>query len=214
MDQKAKVYFEKSVIKYSKGDVTALLNSNLDCAGPLLAVTLNGIDNLGGVCYGFSLEVRKRSIDIMKEEMGIPEALAKFLYEAVRCGIVHQGMPKMGVKYFVGYDRLDEHEIFYVGPDGYITMIVTEFAYRYIDTIDRIASEPEKHIKFYPRYKEGKKETLKNIYNEAKVHINRDIESYSRALHDADEKERLDRGESSAAYTGDMQFSMDLPPEE
>ncbi|MCK4823701.1 hypothetical protein KA005_48560 [bacterium] len=214
MDQKAKAYFEKSAIKYSKGDVIALLDSRLPCAGPLLTTTLNGIDNLGGMCYGFDQKVGDRSVKTMIKKMEIPQALAEFLYEAVRCGIVHQGMPKMGVKYFVGYDRLEEHEIFYNGPDGYITMIVTEFAYRYLDTIEKIASEPEKHINFYPAYNEERGETLKNMLDEARVHINRDIESYFLVLYNAEGKERLENGESSAAYTEDMQFSMDLPPEE
>jgi len=48
-----KEYFEKTVIKYSKTDVQRLLEAKLDCAGPLLTVIFNGIDNLGGLCYGY-----------------------------------------------------------------------------------------------------------------------------------------------------------------
>lgn len=44
MDTRTKLYFERSVIKYSRGDVEALLKSELLCAGPLLSTILNGID--------------------------------------------------------------------------------------------------------------------------------------------------------------------------
>ena len=217
MDAKAKAYFEKSAIKYSKGDVKALLDSRLPCAGPLLTTTLNGIDNLGGMCYGFNKPVGERSIKVMKEKMGFPEGVAKFLYQVIRCGIVHQGMPKMGLEFFVGYNRFAGDEIFYKKSDGYIFMNVTEFAYRYLDIIDQIARDPEMHIVYYPQHNEGKKKAFKEAFDNAKDYITRDMEDYEKAHStewEAEEKARYKRGESASAYTPDMVFSIELAPSE
>jgi len=217
MEPKAKAYFEKSAIKYSKGDVIALLHSRLSCAGPLLATTLNGIDNLGGMCYGFDQPVGDRSTKVMTEKMGFPEDVAKFLYQIIRCGIVHQGMPKMGLEFFIGYNRLDGDEIFYKKSDGYIFMNVTEFAYRYLDIIDKIARDPEIHIFDYPRYNEEKEKAFKKAFDNAKDYITRDIEDYENARlseWEAEEKARYERGESASAYTPDMVFRIELAPSE
>ena len=43
-DEKVSAYFNRSVIKYSKGDVKELLEKKLNCAGPLLQVLVNGIE--------------------------------------------------------------------------------------------------------------------------------------------------------------------------
>jgi hypothetical protein len=217
MDPKAKAYFEKSAIKYSKGDVIALLNSRLSCAGPLLTTTLNGIDNLGGMCYGFAQQVGDRSIKVMTEKMGFPEDVAKLLYEVIRCGIVHQGMPKMGLEFFVAYNRFAGDEIFYKKSDGYIFMNVTEFAYRYLDIIDKITRDPEIHIVDYPRYNEEKGKAFKKAFDNAKDYITRDIEDYEKARlsgWEAEEKARYERGESASAYTPDMVFRIELAPSE
>ena len=215
MDAKIEAYFQRSVIHYSKGDVESLLNAKLECAGPLLVTTLNGIDNLGGMCYGFHRDnVGDRIKDFITHKMHLSKSLATFLYESVRCGAVHQGMPKMGLEFFVQYDGPHEGIIFYSESDGYVILDVTQLAKRYLKTIEEIAKEPEKHINHYPQYTEKEKISLKAAFEGARKDIAKGRLIYTRRQYDDDEYERSTSGQSSAAYTGEMQFYIDLPPED
>ena len=95
MNEKTKKYFEQ-FYKYSKSDVGVLLGLDTN-AGPLLITILNGIDILGGMCYEFKKNnSTKRSIDFMKNEMGIAKPVAELLYKNIICVMEHKGMPKMG----------------------------------------------------------------------------------------------------------------------
>src|SRR3989338_9093785 len=135
-----KSFFERAIKKYSKKDVECLLEAKLNCAGPLLEVIVNGIDSLGGICYGFKRNnSENRSIQFMKEIMGMNPVLAKFLYVIVRCGVTHQSMPKIGVKYSVLYDRPTAVRgiIFSKDADRFVYVNVVELAYYYIDAIYR-----------------------------------------------------------------------------
>ena len=214
MDPKAKLYFERSVIKYSKGDVEALLKAELPCAGPLLSTIMNGIDNLGGMCYGFkSSNVGDRSRYFLHERMGLSEELAAFLYESVRCGIVHQGMPKMGLEFLVQYDSSEGSNIISRQSEKYLLLNVTALAHCYLKTIEEINAEPGKYIKYYPQYSEKQKNKLMGLFSAAKKDI--DItQIYTLRQYEVDEDERRTAGQSSAAYTGQMHYGIDLPPDD
>jgi hypothetical protein len=215
MDPRAKAYFQKSVLLYSKGDIENLLKSKLTCAGPLLATILTGIDNLGGMCYGFDgHNVGKRSTRFMTEKMGFSDALATFLYESIRCGIVHQGMPKMGLEFYVQYEGSNKGVIFYSASEKYIILNVTELAHLYLKTIEKIEAEPDKHIGHYPQYTEDKKNALKANFEDARKDIASGNLIYTRRQFENDEHKRTTTGQSSAAYTGEMQYFIDLPPED
>ena len=111
-----KGYVER-LIEYSTSDVEYLLEKFKEDvekkvrrhAGPLLMVVMNGIDAFGGILYGFrdggQRNSRKRSLKFMECRMGIPEPLAKFLYNSVRCGVTHHGMPKVRLVYQVWTDN-------------------------------------------------------------------------------------------------------------
>jgi hypothetical protein len=214
MDAKTEAYFQRSVIHYSKGDVETLLKAKLDCAGPLLVTTLNGIDNLGGMCYGFGRDnVGERIKCFLADKMHLSKSLAAFLYESVRCGEVHQGMPKMGLEFFVQYDGTHKGIIFYSESDDYIILDVTELAQCYLKAIEDIAKEPEKHIKYYPQYTDKERALLKAAFETARKDIAKGTLIYTQRQFDVDECERSTSGQSSAAYTGEMQFYIDLPPE-
>ena len=66
-------------IKYSRGDVEKLIEAKLDVAGPLLHVVLNGIDAMGGVCFGFDTGVGERSKRFMTDIMNLDASLARFI---------------------------------------------------------------------------------------------------------------------------------------
>ena len=198
MNQKTLGFFQTSVLKYSKRDVEELLEKKLNCAGPLLTIVANGIDNLGGMCYGFKKGSKDRSVDFMVHKMNMPEALAKAIYEIVRCGIVHQGMPKVGFDYGVLYDRPEKRQIYYKAGDS-ICLSVVEFAYAYLEAVDHIAMNPEKHIRHYPRLDDKSKKSFEDAIKH--------IEDYTGGCC---------YRSSLSAYGPDynLDVSIELPPEE
>lgn len=198
MQENAIAYFQRSSIRYSKGDVQELLEKELNCAGPLLAVIVNGIDSLGGMRYGFHKGSRKRSVEFMKSYMNLSEPVAEFIYMIVRNGIVHQGMPKVGFDYGVLYDRPEKRQIYYKAGDS-ICLSVVEFAYAYLEAVDHIAMNPEKHIRHYPRLDDKSKKS----FEDALKHI----EDYTGGCC---------YRSSLSAYGPDynLDVSIELPPEE
>lgn len=208
MNEDVRKYFQRSVVKYSRGDVERLIKAKLDCAGPLLIVVLNGIDNLGGMCYGFgSYNSKERSVKFMTEKMGMNESVSKFLYSIVRCGISHQGMPKIGLRFFLEYDRIDKGKIFYKRLGDFIWLNVTELAYLYIETIDEIASNVADHVLYMPLTDQDVLDT----FNEARGSIPDDIEQLAIKIGEHKktiEATKYEKGQikvvsSSSAYTPD-----------
>lgn len=206
MENNIEKYFKRSIVEYNRGDVEKLLKAKLDCAGPLLIVVLNGIDTLGGMCYGFRPgNSKERSVKFMTEKMGVAESVASFLYSVVRCGIVHQGMPKIGLTFFVWYDRIDKGNIFYKCSKNFIWLNVGELTYLYIDTVDRISKEPDKHVSFIPITGDD----ILDTFNKANEKIKDDISQLTTRISEKDNKEQrmgYNTGEikaisSSSAYT-------------
>lgn len=145
--------FDKVIMVYNKGDIEALIASKLNVAGPLLTIVLNGIDVLGGLCYGFERSGRNnsrwRSIKILDEKFNMPREIAEYIYESVRCGIVHQGQPKYITKYYVNYDNDGSNDILYRDSNCY-WLDVVEFANEYSRIIDQINIDKINLIKYEP----------------------------------------------------------------
>ena len=192
-----KDYFEKAVMKYNKGDIVQFLAAKLSCAGPLLNIIMDGIDHLGGMCYGFDTGSKKRSIVFMKEEMGLLEERAELLYSVVRCGMTHEAMPKIGMNIFVLYNRYESGKIFYIKDDGYIWLNVVELAYLYISTIDKISENLDAKISCLPEPKEINKE----LFDRARSTISDDIQSLIDKIPDEERAEKFEEGSSLAART-------------
>jgi hypothetical protein len=165
--KEGKAFFEHSVLKYSRLDVCALLEAKLDCAGPLLEVIVNGIDNLGGILYGFGPRNSKhRSVKFMKEKMSIPELLAKFLYSTVRCGVAHQGMPKIGLIYFVEYRYQEQDRIFSKDSEGNVCINIVGLAQCYLNAIDTVSADVENCTLNVPPIPLEEKKILEAAWNE------------------------------------------------
>src|SRR3989338_1602283 len=97
-----KSFFERAIKKYSKKDVECLLEAKLNCAGPLFEVIVNGIDSLGGICYGFKRNnSENRSIQFMKEIMGMNPVLSK---DADR--FVYVNVVELAYYYIEAIDRI------------------------------------------------------------------------------------------------------------
>ena len=180
MTSEVKEYFERVALKYSRSDVEHLLRTKAPCAAPLLAVTANGIDLIGGMCFGFKSPEgkdngKRRSVDFMVKYMGVDSNVATVLYTSVRCGIVHQGMPKFGFMYFVDHERPKKDRIVY--RDGsFIWLNVTEFAHSYLSALSAIEADPSKHVQHLP----PPRTTDEHDFLSAFASIADEIEDYNR----------------------------------
>lgn len=174
MNSTAQKYFEKAILQYNKGDIEKILDARIKCAGPLLHTVLHGIDTMGGICYGFDKGSSVRSVDYMKTYMNISPQLSAFIYSSIRCGLTHEGMPRMGLKFYAHYDRLEKAIIFssYTGDD-YIYLNVVEFAYIYLDSIQNIFHSANILVKFEPK----PKSVDLRLFKDAKQEVDKDIDS-------------------------------------
>ena len=202
--EEIKAYFDKAVMKYSRGDVLQLLDAKLTCAGPLLNIVMDGIDNLGGMCYGFDSNIgsERRSVDFMNKEMGLPIEQAEFIYTVVRCGMTHEAMPKIGINIFVLYTRYEPRKTFYIKNDGYIWMNVVEFAYLYLKVIDKISKDWISKLSCFPQ----PKDTNKELFDRAKGTISDNIESLAKKVPAHERAEKFEEGSSLAACTPENTF--------
>lgn len=170
MDNQTKNYF-KLFYDWSTKDIKECLKLKSN-AGPVLVMVVNGIDILGGMCYGFKKDNSKeRSIKFMKNKMGVAKPVAQLLYENIRCGMIHQGAPKgtpeMGVEFYIQQDDdITNKEKFFCKniEKNYLRLNVSAFAFLYIDTINKIDSDIEEHIHYNPLPKtEEEKKKLKDM---------------------------------------------------
>jgi hypothetical protein len=154
MDNKLKEYI-KAIVTYSKSDIETLLEKKINVAGPFIAAVVINIDALGGCYYGFKdpnghSNSNKRSFLFMKEKMNIPNQLAAFLYKDVRCGIIHEGLPKQSVAIFADYDRKDQSDFIFKDEER-IYINVIEFAFLYLKTLSKVQHEIDQNIELPER---------------------------------------------------------------
>lgn len=213
MSSESIAYFNRSVMEYNKGDVVELLSDKITCAGPLLSIIVNGIDLAGGICFGFDKGSRARSEDFMVEHMNIQKELASLLYTCVRCGVAHQGMPKVGVRFFLMPQRFMPGAILF-RDSNIIYLNVTELAYSYLGVIENIAKNPTEYELHHPPLKPADKDT----FTTALSFITNDISELCdkvAAKDRAEEEAKLARGEidqmsSLSAYLPDNTLNISL----
>jgi hypothetical protein len=207
-------FFRKAALVFSRGDITKLLAAKLTCAGPLLAVTVNGVDLMGGICFSFTKGSRERSVEYMRTYMNIDPAIATALYVGVRCGVAHQGMPKIGINFFVLDNRYQQGAIIYKGEGGHLWLNVTELAYSFLDSLEFIERDPTKHVKFCPGL--SPKDTA--TYTDAVAVVTKDIQDLCTEIGiqaEAQEHDRFERGKiseigSPSAYFPDNTLDVTL----
>ncbi len=208
-------YFRKAALKYIRGDIKELLSSsNLTCAGPLLSVTVNGIDLMGGICFSFNKGSHVRSVEYMTKYMNIDKYVANALYVGVRCGVAHQGMPKIGFNFFLLNHRYEPGNIIYKGNDGNLFLNVTELAFSFLDSLQLIEKDPQNHVHYYPPL------TIKDeeSYANAVLAVTRDIQDLCTEIGiqtEAEKQTKFERGEiseisSSSAYFPDNTLNVTL----
>lgn len=158
---KVRKYFDRVIRKYNIGDIQALLDSARDTigpvqdkAGPLLACVVNGIDTLGGMAFGFTDGSESRSVSFMRDFMGIDQTQGKMLYAIARCGLAHEGVPKLCLRFFV-HKYKSEGSILSQDRTGTIWLNVTQLARRYCNAVDRIANQNQFPLSYVPVVKPG-----------------------------------------------------------
>jgi hypothetical protein len=147
----AEAFFDKAIVKYNAGDVQYLLALPKLPAGPLLTATANGIDIMGGICWGFDAGSKPRSVRFMEEHMGLSTPVADLIYQSARCGITHEGMPKKGIEFFHQGELPRTQVVLYKETTtGLLYMNVTEFARMYLDAVEAIGKDKTSHVHYYP----------------------------------------------------------------
>ena len=132
----------------------------------------------------------------MKNMMGVTPHLATFLYVAVRCGVAHQGMPKIGLKYFVEYSRRAKGIIFYhSSSDDHIYLNIVELAYLYLDTIEKIAASIDTYLFHVPTTNAE----AKRVFDDAVTEITNDADELADKIGTEDQEP----GCSLAAFSPD-----------
>lgn len=137
----AKEFFERAVAKNILGDIQYLKSNHGGRAGPLLSCVANGIDVMGGILYGFETGSADRSKRFMATHMSLSTDLANATYRVVRCGVTHEGGPKLGLLFFVhdGTDQADD--LFFKRNDKAICLDVLALASRFETAVKQVAED-------------------------------------------------------------------------
>jgi hypothetical protein len=193
--EKVEIYFNQVVLNYNRGDVRALLDAKLKQAGPLLNSVVNGIDLIGGMADGFlPKNSTSRSVKFMRKYLGLTEEEARLLYALVRCGIAHEGVTKLAIRFFVHYDCRERHVFLYKDHEHCIWLNVTELAYSYLDAVDLIGTEPHSHLFHVP----APSPHDEDLFHAALKQIRTDIDQFciaaAESASDEREKEAIRRG--------------------
>lgn len=202
---KVEQYFEHVVHKYNCGDIRQLLDLKLKQAGPLLACTVNGIDTVGGMMLGFKKGSRERSTEFMHRFLGLSPEESDLVYKLVRCGLAHEGISKLSVRFFVWYERVEPGTLLYKGGDNSIWLNVTELAESYLAAVEEIGKDIHKHLGYSPEPDAAEKET----YQKALGIVTADIEYFPIDFDDPDMK-----GSSGSPFYAEWlcHFSVDPTP--
>lgn len=159
-------YFDDSIWKYNRRDVEELMSHKLG-AGPLLACVCNGIDGVGGMLYGFDLGSRCRSMLFMMKFMQYTDQHAEMIYRVMRCGIVHEGMPKFGVGISCPYDN-EVAELLYKERNGTLVVNVLRLAKEYLCALQRVNQEARERLEHLPRLDEDDKRIFEAVARSVK----------------------------------------------
>lgn len=148
----AKDYYEKIVLDYIVGDVNHLLDIKESRSGIILSPVVNGIDTIGGMIYGFKTGSKIRFIDVLCNYMSLERPVAIFLYESLRCGLVHQGTSKVGLRFFTLYGQLNRNSILYAGGDDWVYLDSTALAIAFCEMARSIREDHAVAISFLPPF--------------------------------------------------------------
>jgi hypothetical protein len=188
--QRVQVYFGHVILRYNCGDVRALLDQKLKLAGPLLSCVVNGIDTVGGMMLGFQKNSKRRSTKFMRQHLSLSREEATLMYSLVRCGLAHEGVTKLTLRYFVLYEQSDPGVILYKDTYGErssrdtIWLNVTELARSYLDAIGRIAQDVDAHLHYVPEPEPNDSTVYRDALPLIKNDINRlvDVEMNRREI--------------------------------
>ena len=142
---KGQSYFDRVIREYVLGDIEYLLHKECPVAGPLLAVLVNGINAVAGSMYDFPTNwntTEKETDNIgrfLTKVMGLDarekDLLGEVFYCLIRCGVAHEGVTKLGVRFGVHYHRPDGEPFLFGDTDGYVVLNVAQLARRFLSVV-------------------------------------------------------------------------------
>ena len=147
----AQDYYDRIILGYLVRDSRHLLANQETRSGVLLAPVTSGIDAIGGALLGFRKNnSAQRSRFVMEQQMGVDPKLASFIYESVRCGLVHQGTATYGLRFFAEYDPIARHSLAYDGRDNWIYLDSVALAQKFISAAQNIWENRREEILHRP----------------------------------------------------------------
>jgi hypothetical protein len=153
---RARAYFDQIVCDWIYGDILSILDSSADRAAPLIMVTVNAIDIIGGVYKGFLKDnVGSRTIDALTDIMRFPRHEAEFLYYIIRCGMTHSGIPGGPLIYSKRRNITSEPLTKSNEPNSAITLFAGTLADRWFEGVQTMKCDPGKYINRYPVWDEA-----------------------------------------------------------
>jgi len=150
----AERFFDKVIKDYNCGDIAMLLGDRTTALGPLLSAVAAGIDTVGGMMYGFTENgggnSRPRSVRFLEQILKFNSVAATVIYTCARCGYVHEGLSKLGVRFFADYDRVKPEVVLFRMSDGKLGLNVAELAYMYLDGIKHVWNNCRAQLQHLP----------------------------------------------------------------
>ena len=111
-------FYNKVIREYNCGDVKWLLQRKTPTLGPLLACVGAGVDTVGGMMYGFEKGSQSRSVQFLKDVVGIDATVAEAIYCCARCGYMHDGIGSLSFGWFADYKRIKPGAVLFRRKDG------------------------------------------------------------------------------------------------
>ena len=163
-NQDAQNYFARVVEQYVCGDISWLLGlgeGKEGKAGPLLNSVVNGIDILGGILDGFGRGMsERRSVKFLESYMGLQPDVARFIYTAVRCGMAHEGVPKMDVIFFVDCAAPDNEPVPLKDSQNRVWINVAVLAKRFLAAIEVVRNGDPAKVAYVPNVTSWEKKII------------------------------------------------------
>ena len=113
-------YYKAVVIDYLVENIDHLLEAEELRSGLILGPVFGAIDAIGGAVYGYDEKVGTRFKGVLEEFLGYSRQESIYLYDSVRCGLIHQGTAKTGLKFFSNHEDFERPHAIYKHDDWLI----------------------------------------------------------------------------------------------
>jgi len=162
--------------------------------------------------YGFETGSARRSREFLKEFMGLGAETSDLLYAVVRCGLAHECVPKLGIRFFVMYYDVQD-EVLYESNDGLVWLSVVKLAKEYLRVVESISTSKRGQASAHTAVQHGRPEPITAVLNQGLPQIDDLCERIAAKLREPEER-RFSRGEIESMSSYNPFMSDSLPASE